>query len=170
MDEVKNVRIPLNRDRFMRQLLGQLAETIEDVAGLEQAEGLIAMVGQNMGDGINTAYKDALDVDRLSVEQVAEVLLDLKRRIDGDFYIVEMDEQNIILGNHRCPFGRHANGRPALCMMTSNVFGVITAENNGYARVNIKEAIANGDAQCRVEVSLDPNEVGTGREYFAVDA
>ena len=64
MDEVKNASIPLNRDRFMRQLLGQLAETIEDVAGLEHAEGLIAMVGQNMGDSINRAYKDALDVGR----------------------------------------------------------------------------------------------------------
>ncbi|RJG18289.1 transcriptional regulator [Alcanivorax profundi] len=169
MDEVKNACIPLNRDRFMRQLLGQLAETIEDVAGLEHAEGLIAMVGQNMGDSINRAYKDALDVGRLDLEQVAAVLVDLKRRIEGDFYLLELSDQKIILGNRRCPFGGHANGRPALCMMTSNVFGVITAENNGYARVEIKEAIANGDAQCRVEVSLDPSEEGPGREYFVAD-
>ena len=169
MDEIKNARIPLNQDRFLRQLLGYLAESIQDVAGLEQAEGLVSIVGQKIGDEINAGYRSALDVPRLDKAQVAAVLVDLKRRIGGDFYVIEQDEERILLGNWRCPFGRYVEGRPALCMMTSNVFGVIAAENSGYARVEISEAIANGDSQCRVSVSLTPQEGAPGREYFSAD-
>ena len=133
MDEVKNARIPLNQDRFLRQLLGYLAEAIQDVAGLEHAEGLVSIVGQKIGDEINAGYRSALNVSGLDKPQIAAVLVDLKRRIGGDFYIIEQDEDKIVLGNWRCPFGRYVEGRPALCMMTSNVFGVIAAENTGYA-------------------------------------
>jgi hypothetical protein len=54
-------------------------------------------------------------------------------------------------------------------MMTSNVFGVITAENLGYAKVAIEEAIARGDPGCRVVVYLKPTEeakAAAGREYY----
>ena len=32
-----------------------------------------------------------------------------------------------------------------MCMMTSNVFGHIAAENVGYAKVELQETIARGD-------------------------
>ena len=52
-------------------------------------------------------------------------------------------------------------------MMTSNVFGSIAAENLGYARVQIDEAIARGDPGCRVTVFLTPSDEESGaREYF----
>jgi hypothetical protein len=60
-------------------------------------------------------------------------------------------------------------GRQALCMMTSNVFGLITAENLGYARVVIEESIAQGHAGCRVVVHLRPSldaDKQAGQEYF----
>ncbi len=71
-----------------------------------------------------------------------------------------------MLGNRACPFAEKVVGRPALCMMTSNVFGVIAAQNLGYAKVVIEEAIARGDAGCRVVVYLTPTEGAAGREYF----
>src|SRR5690606_35863366 len=94
---------------------------------------------------------------------------DLKQRIRGDFYVIEEDEEKVVFGNRRCPFGAFVENRPALCMMTSNVFGSIAANNLGYAKVAIEEAIANGDAGCRVVVWLAPNaaaEASSGREYF----
>ena len=122
-----------------------------------------------MGDEINRTYKDALAVSNLSREQVGEVLVDLKRRIHGDFYIIEEDDDKIVLGNRACPFGDKVIGRPALCMMTSNVFGSIAADNLGYSKVVIEQAIARGDAGCRVVVYLKPTpeaEASQGREYF----
>ena len=160
--------IPLERDVFLRTLLRHLAGTIEGVVGLQDAEGFVAVVGQKIGGEIDSQYRRALNVEGLTAEQVAHVLVDLKRRIQGDFFIIEQDESKIVLGNRACPFGDKVIDRPSLCMMTSNVFGVIAAENLGYARVEIEEAIARGDAGCRVVVHLKPAdaaETSEGRVY-----
>ena len=56
-----------------------------------------------------------------------------------------------------------------MCMMTSNVFGSIAAENLGYAKVELQETIARGDSGCRVVVYLELTEEAEdafGREYF----
>ena len=109
----------------------------------------------------------ALGRSRLTREEVGAVLVDLKRRIQGDFYLIEEDETRIVLGNRACPFGDRVLGRPAMCMMTSNVFGVIAAQNLGYARVELEETIAAGAPTCRVTVHLLPaSGAGAGREYF----
>jgi hypothetical protein len=62
-------------------------------------------------------------------------------------------------------------------MMTSNVFGSIAANNLGYAKVQLKETIAEGRPEgrpecrpeCRVVVYLKMGaeaDVVEGREYF----
>jgi predicted ArsR family transcriptional regulator len=161
--------VPLERDLFLRTLLRHLAGTLQQVVGLEEASGFISVVGQEMGDEINQSYKDALAVSNLSRNQVADVLVDLKRRIQGDFFIIEQDDEKIVLGNRACPFAEKVIGRPALCMMTSNVFGSIAADNLGYAKVAIEQAIAQGAAGCRVVVYLRPTpeaEAAQGREYY----
>ena len=166
---ISELAIPLERDVFLRNLLRHLAGTLQSVVGLPEASGFVSVVGQEVGDEINRTYKNALAVSSLSRQQVGEVLVDLKRRIQGDFYIIEENEDKIVLGNRACPFGDKVIGRPALCMMTSNVFGSIAADNLGYAKVVIEQAIARGDAQCRVVVYLKPTadaQSSTGREYF----
>ncbi|NNC87132.1 MAG: transcriptional regulator [Akkermansiaceae bacterium] len=167
--EVRNAPVALDRDVFLRDLLRHLAGTLQDVVGIEEASGFISVVGQEIGEEINDGYKKALNVSGLDREQVAEVCVDLKRRIKGDFYIISQDDEKIVFGNRACPFGDKVIGRPALCMMTSNVFGGITSENLGYAKVSIEEAIARGDTGCRVVVYLKPTEeaqAADGREYF----
>jgi predicted ArsR family transcriptional regulator len=160
--------VSLERDVFLRTLLRHLAGTLQDVVGLEDASGFVSVVGQRIGAEINGQYRSALAVSHLTREQVAKTLVDLKRRINGDFFIIEETDERIVLGNRRCPFEDKVIGRPALCMMTSNVFGSIAAENLGYARVHIEQAIAKGDAGCRIVVHLRPTEDGgtDGREYF----
>ncbi len=162
--------IPLDRDVFMRTLLRELSGTLEDVVGTEEASGFISVVGQRIGDEINASYRNALAIDYLNREQVGEVLVDLKRRIQGDFFVIEEDEEKIVLGNRACPFGDKVIGRPSLCMMTSNVFGSIAADNLGYAKIALEETIAEGRPGCRVVVYLNPNAADAkqaeGREYF----
>lgn len=161
--------IPLERDVFLRTLIRELSGTLQDVVGLEEASGFVSIVGQKIGDQINASYKSALRVEGLSREQVAAALVDLKRRIRGDFYILEEDDEKIVLGNNACPFAEKVVDRPAMCMMTSNVFGVIAAENLGYAKVELQETIARGHAGCRVVVYLKPTseaQAADGREYF----
>lgn len=168
MDGSTNVfaGIPIARDRelFLLELLGELSRVLEGTVGLKEAEGFISLVGARIGERMNAEYREALGVKELDVSHVAEALVDLKRRIEGGFSIESIDEDRIVLVNTACPFGRHAVGHPSLCMMTSNVFGRIAADNLGYVRVELLETIAEGGAGCRVVVHL--NEGGAGREYF----
>lgn len=169
LEIIQDLPLPLGRDLFLRTLLRELAGTLQDVVGLDEASGFISVVGQRIGDQINEGYKAALDVSRLSPEQVAAVLVDLKRRILGDFHVIEQNDEKIVLGSRACPFGEKVVGRPALCMMTSNVFGIIAAENLGYAKIAIQESIARGDAGCHVVIYLKPSPEADsvqGREYF----
>ena len=166
---VESVEIPLERDVFLRTLLRHLAGTLQEVVGTDEAAGFVSVVGQKVGDELNAVYKDGLQVSRLDREQVGRVLVDLKRRIQGDFYIVEENDERIVFGNRACPFGDKVLDRPSLCMMTSNVFGRIAAENLGYARVSLERTIARGDAGCHVVLYLKPtsaSEAVEGREYF----
>jgi predicted ArsR family transcriptional regulator len=166
---VANADVPLNRDGFLRALIRELAGSLQEVVGLDEASGFVSMVGQRIGEQINESYKSALQVSGLTRAEVADVLVDLKRRIQGDFYVIEQDDEKIVLGNRACPFAEKVMGRPALCMMTSNVFGVIAAENLGYGKVALEQTIAKGDGMCRVVVYLKPTEAANaavGREYF----
>lgn len=166
--DVAHANVPLERDLFLRNLIRELSGTLQDVVGIDEASGFISVVGQKIGEQIDADYRAALGKDRLNQTEVADVLVDLKRRIQGDFYIIEQDEEKIVLGNRACPFGEKVLGRPSMCMMTSNVFGSIAAENLGYARVELEETIAEGAAGCRVVVWLRPADEAEprGREYF----
>ena len=162
------LNIPLERDVFLRILIRELSGTLQDVVGIEEASGFVSVVGQRVGDLIDREYKAALGISNLSREQVTEVLVDLKRRIQGDFYVIEETDEKLVFGNRVCPFAEKVLDRPALCMMTSNVFGSIAAENLGYAKVELQQTIAKGDAGCRVVVYLKPTpqaESAEGREY-----
>jgi predicted ArsR family transcriptional regulator len=168
-DSVTAASIPLERDVFLRTLVRELAGTLQDVVGLEEASGFISVVGQRMGSQINEDYKRALHVPKLDRQQVAAVLVDLKRRIQGEFFIIEESDEKLVLGNKLCPFAEKVVGRPAMCMMTSNVFGSIAADNLGYAKVVLEETIALGASGCRVTVYLKPTtqaQAAAGSEYL----
>jgi predicted ArsR family transcriptional regulator len=169
--KARDAPVDLERDVFLRRLLRELAGTLENVVGLSEASGYISVVGGAIGEQINADYRAALAVERLNRDQVRDVLVDLKRRIEGDFFVLEEHEDRIVLGNRACPFGAYVEGRPSLCMMTSNVFGEIAAQNLGYARVEIEEAIAAGHAGCRVVIHLKPAEAvePNAREYFRIE-
>jgi predicted ArsR family transcriptional regulator len=167
--DAASLDVPLNRDIFLRTLVRELSGALEDVVGLKEASGYISVVGQRVGDWMNADYRAAFKVDKLSRHQVSQVLVDLKRRIQGDFYVIEETDEKIVLGNRVCPFGDKVSDRPSICMMTSNMFGAIAADNLGYAKVELQQTIARGDAGCRVVVYLKPSAEAQevqGREYF----
>ncbi|GAB4366765.1 MAG: methanogen output domain 1-containing protein [Kiloniellaceae bacterium] len=163
--------IPFDDVSFTRRLLLELTDVLQGVIGYQEARGFIAVVGARIGDAFNAAYRKAAGERPLGRAEAADAMVDLKRRIGGDFYVLEQSDEEILFGNRRCPFGAAVEGRPALCMMTSNVFGRIAAENLGYAKVSVEEAFASGDGRCIVRVMLqdcERREEVPGREYFRV--
>jgi hypothetical protein len=47
--DIASLDLPLERDVFLRQLLRELAGTLEEVVGRDDAAGFISIVGQNIG-------------------------------------------------------------------------------------------------------------------------
>ncbi len=156
--EEANERGEFDKLAFLRALVVQLAQGVEVEHGPSAAEAAVAQVGVDVGGQMEEAYRRVRGITgRLSPEQMGDLYVRLKRAIDGDFYVIEADEDRIVLGNRACPFGDVVRYAPALCRMTSSVFGGIAARNRGAAAVQLEERIAVGDPGCRVTVWLgDP--------------
>lgn len=166
---INQLDISLERDGFCRNIIRELSGLLQDMIGLDEAEGYISIVGQNIGNAINEEYKSKLGVDCFDADQLAGVLVDLKDRIHGDFRVEEQTEEKLVFSNSVCPFGDKVKDRESLCMMTSNVFGTITAANNDFAKVVLNDTIARGCDHCKVTVYLkntDEAQDEDGREYF----
>ena len=165
-----DLTVPLDRDLFFRKMIRSFAKSLEETVGLDEAAGYVALVGSEVGSWIEDEYQKAKGRKNFTAQEVAEILVDLKNRIGGQFFIISIDEDKIVLGNRECPFGRLAEGRPSLCRMTSNVFGRITANQLGYARVDLDETIAKGDLECRITIHLTPDNKGDlDHEFFRID-
>ncbi|NJM97668.1 MAG: transcriptional regulator [Phormidesmis sp. RL_2_1] len=166
---IESLDLPIQRDQFLRTMIRELAGTLQDVVGIDEAAGFLNVVGYRTGEHVNQIYQNALQLSNLSREQVTAVLVDWKRRIQGDFYVIEENDERIVLGNRKCPFAEQVEGREAMCVMTSNIFGAIAADNLGYARVELEDTIAKGAQECRVVIYLQPSETPNdfvGQEYF----
>lgn len=143
------------KQSFLRALVVELSQSVDLGQGPDAAEAAVAQVGTNVGGRMEEAYRRARDlVGRLDADQMADLYVRLKKAIDGDFYVIEADSERIVLGNRACPFGEVVKRSPALCRMTSSVFGGIAARNTGAALVQLEERIAVGDPECRVVVWL----------------
>jgi anti-sigma regulatory factor (Ser/Thr protein kinase)/predicted ArsR family transcriptional regulator len=142
------------KESFLRALVVQLAQAIEFAAGPEVGEQSVTQVGLAVGAQMEAAYRAThAIVGRLTAQQLADCYVRLKRAIDGDFRAVEISEDRIVLENSRCPFGEVVRRSPALCRMTSSVFGGIAAHNSpDGSAVYLEERIAIGDPGCRVVV------------------
>ncbi|MEH2363185.1 methanogen output domain 1-containing protein [Nostoc sp.] len=168
-NQIQSLELPIERDHFLRTMIRELAGTLQDVVGIEEAAGFLNVVGYRTGQHVNQQYQNALQLSNLSREQVTAVLVDWKRRIQGDFYVIEETDEKIVLGNRKCPFAEQVEGREAMCVMTSNIFGAIAADNLGYARVELQETIARGAQECKIVIYLKPSEVldeFPAQEYF----
>jgi anti-sigma regulatory factor (Ser/Thr protein kinase)/predicted ArsR family transcriptional regulator len=144
------------KESFLRALVVQLSSAVERQSGPEVSEQVVAAVGIAVGGQMEAAFRAVQGLqDRLTTEQLADCYVRLKRAIDGDFYVLELSDDRIVLGNTSCPFGDVVRKSPALCRMTSSVFGGIAARNSDAgAAVVLEERIAVGDPGCRVVVYL----------------
>ncbi len=149
------------RESFLRALVVQLAQAVETDQGPDAAEAAVAQVGADVGGRMEEEYRRARGiVGQLTTEQIADLYVRLKAGIGGAFYVIEADDEKIVLGNRACPFGDVVRRAPGLCRMTSSVFGGIAARNTGGASVVLEERIAVGDPECRVVVWLSGDKRG----------
>lgn len=144
------------KESFLRALVVQLAQALEFDHGPDAAEAAVTQVGSDVGGQMEKEFRQAEEiVGRMTPEQMGRCYVRLKHAIDGGFYVIEADEDHIVLGNTQCPFGPVVQHAPSLCRMTSSVFGGIAARNSDEpVTVVLEERIAVGDPGCRVVVHL----------------
>lgn len=150
----------VTRDSFLVALVARLAQVVEQEWGPDEVARAVATVGQSISPQMEDDFRRANGiVGAMSPDQAAACLVSLKHAIEGDFYVVDVDEHRVTLGNRRCPFGDVVTTAPSLCQVTSSVFGGVAARNFGSASVLLEERIAVGDPECRVTVWFgDPPE------------
>lgn len=158
------------KEPFMRALVVQMAQGLEHLLGPLAAESVVAQAGTDVGGQIEAEFRSSHPglSELMTPTETGECYVRLKHAIGGDFYVLEADEDRIVLANRACPFGEAVLRAPALCRMTSSVFGGIAARNFGEATVVLEERIAVGDPQCRVVVYLgEQSEIPHGHRYQA---
>ncbi len=158
------------RESFLRSLVVQMAQGVEHALGPMAAESAVAQVGADVGGQMETEFRSSHPGLRelMTPTETGDCYVRLKQAIGGDFYVLEADEDRIVLANRACPFGEAVLRAPALCRMTSSVFGGIAARNFGEATVVLEERIAVGDPACRVVVYLgEQPEIPHGHRYQA---
>lgn len=160
--------VSLDRDIFLTSLMGEITSTLQDVVGPDEASGFISAAGERVAERINEGYKSALAVQELPRARISEVLVDVSRRVASGFEILEEEDDRIVMVNRTCSCGEKTTTRAGMCMLTVNVFGVIVAENLGYARVSLERKTVAGAPACVLLICLQPpgHEDKEGREYF----
>lgn len=171
MPNISALDIDFDDRGLFNALVAGMAELLETVAGPEHACAYVSSIAARLGADLERQYKAALSVQHLNRNQLIAVLIDLKNRAGGDFSLTGQDEDRLVFENRACPLGHAASNHPSLCMLTSNIFGRMTANAVGYAAVDLERTIAKGDSDCRVVVNLKRTEPGPDtREYFRDDA
>ncbi|SNR26178.1 methanogen output domain 1-containing protein [Puniceibacterium sediminis] len=158
--------IDLSVGGFFGDIVGTLAGTLEEVFGLDDSSAFISVAGDAIALRLKALYESELGELPKDAEVIGRVLVDVMRRVGGDFRIESVEKDRIVFVNRRCPFGSRVEGRPSLCMITTNLFGRIAAETNGYAGVQVEQAIARGAPKCRVVVALERVADGSWYEFF----
>ncbi|WP_404351347.1 methanogen output domain 1-containing protein [Sutcliffiella horikoshii] len=147
---------------FLSKLITQYAFIHEKTVGKTAGE-YIRQIGLRTGEWIEDFYGNR--EDDWSVSKYAEVIVDLKNSIGGDFYISSITPEYVIVKANRCPFGEMVRDAPHLCKMTSSVFGGIASRKFGYGKVDLKKRIAVGDLGCEVVIYFKANEFVDGDVY-----
>ncbi|MCZ2860861.1 LuxR C-terminal-related transcriptional regulator [Blastococcus sp. VKM Ac-2987] len=155
----------VGRDAFLGAVTVQLAQAVDHTHGPAAAGAAVTAVGTAVGTRIEQEYRRARGLtERLSPQQVVDLLVSSEAAVGGDFYPLSVSDDQIVLGNRRCPFGDAVRRAPSLCGMTAGVFDGIAIRNTGHGDVRLEQRIAVGDPECRVVVSLGaPSPRGADR-------
>lgn len=150
----------------MASTLHHLVQTLETVAGVEEAEAFLSTVGTELGQELCNDQTAQLGEERFQREMLPDVLVGAETDIGAAFKVIERNENHIVLENSTCPFGPQVEGTRSACMITANLLGHLASKSTGYAKIHLEKTIARGDGFCRVNVSLEDTP-SPGLEYFA---
>lgn len=163
-------QVAIDREGFLATVVGILNDTLTETVGPQEAEGFVNLVGMAISEQVLSRYLAAAGVPRLDLAATVDALVDWKRRLGGDFKVLEWTNRRVVLVNRQCPFTELTSNPGPMCRITSHVFGHMVADSQGYGRVSLAKTIARGSRGCRIVIDLDPEaRDGGGQSYYARD-
>ena len=119
----------------------------------------VEQLGLDAACCFETAYRQEFNLTGiLDCDKCAEMIIEIKNKIGGNFSRASSLPETIRVINTRCPFGDVVKQTPELCKMTSSVFGGIVARNFGYAKVVLNRRIAAGDSTCDIQIFMNRSD------------
>jgi DNA-binding NtrC family response regulator len=155
---------PLNPVSFLQAFITQSVKVAEQRCGGQVGTlNYIEHVGLAASHCLEETARTCLGyVGPINADQYADLIINLKNQIGGNFSRSSGPSGSIQVVNSRCPFGDMVKEAPELCRMTASVFGGIAARNFGYGKVELKKRIALNHSHCEVCVYIDP-EIARGK-------
>lgn len=144
---------PLSPVSFLQAFIVQSVKVAESNDGnvTSDADRYIEQVGLTASHCLEESARTCLGYNGpITSEQYADVIIDIKNRIGGNFSRASSADGTIRVVNSRCPFGDSVHEAPELCRMTASVFGGIAARNFGYGKVELRKRIALNHDCCEV--------------------
>jgi len=151
------VPVELSKEGFLNKLVIQIAANLDDKKAIKSAASKVA-------EHIVQLYREYYGVDKLNLSQVIEAIEDAEYKIGGKAEVIERSDKKLTLKCTKCPFGDNVKLCRHLCYVTSSILGRLISKNLGYAKVNIKQAIAQGSDHCLVDVYLKEGKE-EGKEF-----
>ncbi len=140
----------INKEKFLENVVLDIVENLDK----GDPKAIIHEVSIKIAKQIEQIYKQFYNVQKLSVDQIADAIIDVETKIGGEFKVVEKRSDKIILRVDKCPFTAKVKQAPLLCTFTSNIIGTIAANNSGYSKVHLRRTIAGGDQGCYIVAYL----------------
>ncbi|MCX7338572.1 MAG: methanogen output domain 1-containing protein [Alphaproteobacteria bacterium] len=152
---------------FLSTILEELVGAIESLVGFEEAAGLMHIVGHNIAEKVHPHSEEG---HLLTADQALSIFNDCMKAKGGEAYLLSPDPDKRVIKIKECLFGKeHVKNHPSLCKLTTSILGRFIAQNHGYSRIEIKETIAQGCAECHINIDLKPSsdtESSHGIEFF----
>ena len=132
------IPVNFNKEVFFFETTLELTRNMNE----EQARELLNKAGSAIGKKIFELYRQFYGVDRLSVEQFAEAVVDVHKKIGAAFVTLEKTSEKFIFTNTMSPFGSAAKSLPGLSILTSSILGTMAVKSFGYAKVSMRKTLA----------------------------
>ena len=132
--------IPVNftKESFFFEIASELTRNMNE----EQARELLNKAGAALGKKIFDLYRQFYGVEKLGIEQFAEAVVDVHKKIGAAFVALERTSEKFIFINTQSPFGNAAQSLPGLSILTSSILGTMAVKSFGYAKVSMRKTLA----------------------------
>jgi predicted ArsR family transcriptional regulator len=164
MSKLWYIPVNINDKEFLRSMLLGTISSLDENTSKEAIRKSALKIAKN----IEELYKRFYDVEKLNLDQFCEAVVDVEKKIGGEFKVVEKSNNRVIFRVLSCPLTKC----PGMCTVTSTILGTLAAKSFGYSKVILKKTIARGSDNCYIIVHLKKSEESEKEkttEYFPGD-